>query len=61
MDILHIVLGTVNKVKTVTCKSKGEIMSEKGVVRTRNHSDLIISASKYYCFQTNVQTCVLNL
>ena len=27
------------------------ITLEKGIVHTRNHLDLIISASNYYCFQ----------
>ena len=29
-------------------------------MHTRNHSDLIISASGYYCFIKNIYTCVLN-
>ena len=37
------------------------IASEKGVACTRNHLDLIISASNYYFFRTIMQTFVLKL
>ena len=39
-----------NKVKTVMCTLKHVITSEKGIVRTRNHLDLILFVSNYYCF-----------
>ena len=35
------------KVK-IMCKFKGVVTSEKGLLRTRNHLDLVISASSYY-------------
>ena len=49
------------KLKTVTCRLKCVITSEKGVVRSGNHSSLIIFASNYYYFQTKMQTCVTKL
>ena len=47
--------------KTITWQLKYVITSEKGIVRTSNHLDLVISASKYYWFPTNMQTFVLKL
>ena len=36
------------------CKFKDVIISEKGLVYTKNNLYLIISAYDYYCFQTNI-------
>ena len=43
------------------CILKDVIISEKGIVRTRNHLDLIISDFNDYFFRTNMQTCILKL
>ena len=37
------------------------ITPDKGVVRIRKDSDLIISDSDYYWFQKNTQTCILKI
>ena len=42
-------------------KFKGVIISEKGFVHNRNDLDLIISASNYYYFWSNMKTCILKL
>ena len=52
---------TENRLKTITCKLKGVITQENGIVLTRNNLELIIYASNYYCFQTNMQTWVLQI
>ena len=39
---------------------KGVITSEKGIVRARNNLDPIISASYYYWFWKNMNSCALN-
>ena len=43
------------------CKFKYVIIPEKGLVSTRNHLDLIISAYNNYYFWPNMKTCVLKL
>ena len=55
------ILCTGNRLKYIACKLKGVITSERGIARTKNDLDLIISASNYYCFRTNIQTCILKL
>ena len=52
------ILCMVNKVKSITCKLKGVITPEKGIVRTRNNLDLIIYASNYYSFKKNADFCI---
>ena len=37
------------------------MMSEKGIMRTRNHSSLIVYSPNHCCFQKNVQTFVLKI
>ena len=43
------------------CKLKAVITSEKRILRKRNDLYLIIFASNYYCFWTNIKTWVLKI
>ena len=42
------------------CKFKYLIISEKGLVHSIIHLDLIVLAYSYYLFVTNMHNCILN-